>query len=48
MREGESLSWIAYKEYGDPACWRHIAETNDIEDPLHLRTGQVLKLVPLP
>jgi nucleoid-associated protein YgaU len=48
VREGESLSWIAYKEYGDPACWRHIAETNNLDNPLELVPGTVLKLVPLP
>lgn len=46
--EGQTLDWIAYQEYGDSAYWRHIAETNDLADPLDLRPGQVLKLVPLP
>jgi hypothetical protein len=48
VHEGQTLDWIAYQEYGDPAHWRHIAETNDLMDPRHLRPGQVLKLVPLP
>ena len=26
VHEGETLDWIAYQEYGDPAQWRHIAE----------------------
>lgn len=47
VREGERLDWIAYQEYGDPAYWRHIAETNDLDNPDALRPGQVLKLVPL-
>jgi nucleoid-associated protein YgaU len=47
VHEGQTLDWIAYREYGDPACWRHIAETNDLADPLDLRPGQVLKLTPL-
>jgi hypothetical protein len=47
VHEGQTLDWIAYQEYGDPACWRHIAETNDLADPVDLRPGQVLKLVPL-
>jgi len=46
--EGETLDWIAYREYGNPAHWRHIAATNDLADPMDLRAGQVLKLVPLP
>lgn len=45
--EGETLDWIAYQEYGDPAVWRHIAEVNNLADPMHLRPGQVLKLVPI-
>lgn len=45
--EGETLSWIAYREYGDPSYWRHIAETNQLANPLELRPGQVLNLVPL-
>ena len=48
VREGERLDWIAYKEYGDPAYWRHIAESNDLANPKDLSPGQVLQLVPLP
>ncbi len=48
VHEGQTLDWIAYREYGDPAQWRHIADTNDLANPLHLKAGQVLKLVPLP
>jgi len=48
VHEGQTLDWIAYKEYGDPAQWRHIAETNHLANPLDLQPGQVLKLVPLP
>lgn len=47
VREGETLDWIAYKEYGNSAHWRHIAESNDLENPLELHPGQVLKLTPL-
>lgn len=46
--EGQTLDWIAYQEYGDPAHWRHIAQTNHLADPLSLYPGQILKLVPLP
>jgi nucleoid-associated protein YgaU len=48
VHEGETLDWIAYQEYGDPAHWRHIAETNSLDNPRDLQPGQVLKLVPLP
>ena len=48
VTEGQSLDWIAYQEYGDPAQWRYIAETNDLANPQHLHAGQVLKLLPLP
>jgi hypothetical protein len=48
VQEGQRLDWIAYKEYGDSAQWRYIAETNNLDDPTELRPGQVLKLVPLP
>ncbi len=46
--QGQRLDWIAHQEYGDPAHWRHIAETNNLADPMDLRPGQILKLVPLP
>jgi nucleoid-associated protein YgaU len=48
VHEGETLDWIAYREYGDPAQWRHIAETNGLGNPKDLYPGQVLKLTPLP
>jgi nucleoid-associated protein YgaU len=46
--EGQTLDWIAYQEYGSPAAWRHIAETNSLDDPMNLTPGQILKLTPLP
>lgn len=48
VHEGETLDWIAYQEYGNPAHWHHIAETNNLDNPRDLQSGQVLKLVPLP
>ena len=48
VTEGETLDWIAYQEYGDPAQWRHIAQTNNLMNPQDLRSGQLLKLTPLP
>ena len=47
VHEGQTLDWIAYQEYGDPALWKHIAATNNLSNPMDLRAGQVLKLVPL-
>jgi nucleoid-associated protein YgaU len=44
---GETLDWIAYKEYGNPALWRHIAEANNLDNPRDLRPGQQLRLTPL-
>lgn len=48
VTEGQRLDWIAYQEYGDPAHWHYIAETNNLANPRDLRPGQVLYLVPLP
>ncbi len=48
VTEGQTLDWIAYQTYGDPAQWRHIAQANGLRDPRNLRPGQVLKLTPLP
>ena len=43
---GDTLPALAYKEYGDPARWRAIAELNDIDDPLRLRPGTHLLVPP--
>jgi nucleoid-associated protein YgaU len=45
--EGQTLDWIAFQEYGDAAHWRHIAKVNNLQNPLKLRAGQLLKLTPL-
>jgi nucleoid-associated protein YgaU len=37
---GENLQSVAVANYGTPALWRRIAETNDIDDPLRVRPGQ--------
>lgn len=44
VQEGQTLDWIAYKEYGNPAEWRRIALKNNLDDPLDIRPGQVLDL----
>ena len=38
-KQGDSLWSIAYREYGDPALWRHIADANKIHNPRSLETG---------
>ena len=47
VAEGETLDYIAYQEYGDSARWRHIALVNDIDNPMSVRAGTVLKLTPI-
>jgi hypothetical protein len=47
MREGETLSSISAREYNDPKKWREIADANDIDDPLRVSPGTILKLPPL-
>lgn len=46
--QDESLSAIAYSEYGDPALWRPIAIRNGIDEPRTLETGFELAIPPLP
>ncbi len=47
VAEGETLDYIAHQEYGDSARWRHIALVNDIDNPMAVRAGTVLKLTPI-
>jgi nucleoid-associated protein YgaU len=42
---GDTLPSVAFQAYGNPELWRHIAEANDIDDPMRLTPGQRL-LVP--
>lgn len=39
---GDSLASIAFREYGDPAMWRSLAEANNIDDPIRLTVGTTL------
>jgi len=48
VQQGDRLSLIAYQEYGDTRHWRHLADINEINDPLNLRPGQPLIIKPLP
>ncbi|MFC1860705.1 peptidoglycan-binding protein [Chloroflexota bacterium] len=47
VKESETIDWIAFDEYGDSAMWRHIAETNGLDDPMNLQPGQILAIMPL-
>jgi Contractile injection system tube protein/LysM domain len=46
--EGDTLSAIAARTYGDPALWRAIALRNEIDDPRSLPAGLALAIPPLP
>ncbi|MEW1720637.1 LysM peptidoglycan-binding domain-containing protein [Streptomyces sp. NPDC093109] len=41
---GDSLQFLAWREYGDATVWRTIAEANDIDDPKVLTPGMELML----
>ena len=41
---GESLQFLAWREYGDATVWRAIAEANGIDDPARLYPGTELML----
>ncbi len=40
--QGDTVSGIAARVYGDPSRWRDIAGANNIEDPFHLPIGIAL------
>lgn len=46
--EGEDLSVVAARTYGNPALWRPIALGNDIDDPRELAVGTRLLVPRLP
>lgn len=48
VRRGETLSSIAYEEYGDPTLWRTIADENRLYNPRNITPGLVLTIPPLP
>jgi hypothetical protein len=47
VKQGDSLWYIAYREYGDPSTWRPIANKNEIDDPRFLKPGSELIIPPL-
>jgi hypothetical protein len=44
VKEGDSLSSIAYAEYGDATRWRPIADANRLQQVRKLRPGTVLEI----
>lgn len=48
VSEGETLMTIAYEEYGSAGAWRHLADINQIDDPLRPPPGRLLIVKPLP
>ncbi|HEX9371313.1 MAG TPA: LysM peptidoglycan-binding domain-containing protein [Roseiflexaceae bacterium] len=42
VNDGDTLAWIAYKEYGDPKRWRLIADANRLTCVRRLAPGMVL------
>ncbi len=44
VKEGDTLAWIAYKEYGDATRWRPIAAYNRLAQVRTLRPGTVLEI----
>jgi nucleoid-associated protein YgaU len=46
--QGETLSTVAWRAYGNPALWRPIAIRNDIDDPRSLPVGLRLLVPQLP
>lgn len=47
VKQGETLSSIAAEEYNNPALWRIIAETNNLNNPRKIKAGQSLTIPPL-
>lgn len=47
VQQDESLDLIAYQEYGEARHWRHIAQANNLDDPMRIRPGTVLQLPPM-
>lgn len=47
LREGETLSSIAAREYNNSSKWRVIADANNIDDPENVSAGTIVELPPL-
>jgi len=46
VTQGETIDLIAFQEYGASDAWRHLAASNNLDDPTRLQAGQRLVLVP--
>lgn len=44
VKQGQTLSEIAWQQYQDPGQWRPIAEANDLDNPRLLTPGTVIKI----
>ncbi len=44
VREADTITAVAHREYGDDRSWRLIADANGVTDPLALRPGQILRI----
>lgn len=44
VKEGDTLAWIAYKEYGDANLWRLIADANKMTRVRQLTPGMTLEI----
>ena len=44
VTQGDRLDLIANNYYGDSRMWRKVAEANNLDDPFHLRPGQLLTM----
>ncbi len=44
VRAGDTLAWIAYKEYDDPNLWRLIADANKLTNVRRLTPGMILEI----
>jgi nucleoid-associated protein YgaU len=42
IRAGDTLPAVAFREYGDAAQWRPIADANNRSNPLDLTPGEEL------
>lgn len=47
VKSGETLGMIADKFYGDFKQWPYLAAANQLANPGHLNTGQILVIPPL-
>ena len=47
LRDGETSSSLAAREYNDCSKWRVIADANNIDDPENISAGTIVELPPL-